>query len=397
MLSVFLHGLQLSKIDFRKNVDKWCKPNRKVIACDGTRIGITLSKLNMTPIEAQSDLSATVLTRHKRYGRMFMPYSADVPDHLVREGREHLSYLANKTFDKIMPSDILNTDTVKEKNSRLLLFCPQNTACTDIISLFIDPNQHPVFIKALAVVFKLLSSDAPVSALLPNSYSDDILITCDLIELGSGYEHQIDAMQTRYCPEVAYLFSVALQYGHQQKVVNFIRYLVHFNNNVHRADDDFPAPQPIPCSYNPESGVAYYFTEHGCKVCDLPLYAIDSSRPKADLYDDAPQEETCQKVQTRISSGGFCYSFLWFCPIHGHCLGFYLMPGHEGRKDPFSAMFSYLPEPPDEFFYDFACSLSEYSLNREPDFLKILDSGMISSMVIRISVLKPLGIAEYQN
>ena len=44
------------------------------------------------------------------------------------------------------------------------------------------------------------------------------------------------------------------------------------------------------------------------------------------------------------------------------------MPGAEGRKDPFQAMYSFMPEAPETTVYDFACSLAEYCLSREPTF-----------------------------
>lgn len=62
------------------------------------------------------------------------------------------------------------------------------------------------------------------------------------------------------------------------------------------------------------------------------------------------------------------YCFLFFCPKHGHCYGFHLILGAEGRKDPFSALLKYLPTAPRIIFYDFACQFSEYCLNREPGY-----------------------------
>ena len=47
-----------------------------------------------------------------------------------------------------------------------------------------------------------------------------------------------------------------------------------------------------------------------------------------------------------------------------------MIDGSEGRKDPFYSIFSFMKEPPMEIFYDFACSLSEYSLNREPGYFR---------------------------
>lgn len=61
--------------------------------------------------------------------------------------------------------------------------------------------------------------------------------------------------------------------------------------------------------------------------------------------------------------------FLWFCPKHyGHCYGFHIITGSEGRKDPFCSAYTYLEQAPEELFYDFSCQLEEYCLNREPGF-----------------------------
>ena len=61
---------------------------------------------------------------------------------------------------------------------------------------------------------------------------------------------------------------------------------------------------------------------------------------------------------------------LWFCPIYGHCYGFHIIAGGEGHKDPFSSLFKYCQEMPEHIYYDFACQLSEYCLNREPELFK---------------------------
>ena len=60
--------------------------------------------------------------------------------------------------------------------------------------------------------------------------------------------------------------------------------------------------------------------------------------------------------------------FLWFCPMHGHSYGFHIIESGEGRKDVFSSLYKYIETPPKHIFYDNACQLNEYCLNREPDF-----------------------------
>lgn len=99
-------------------------------------------------------------------------------------------------------------------------------------------------------------------------------------------------------------------------------------------------------------------------ICDL-----HSGEAVNKIHDDLPGlENRCSKQYPRVPASGWTYCFLFFCPLHGHCYGFHLIQGSEGRKDPFYAIYKYMPKAPKIVFYDFACSLSEYSLNREPEF-----------------------------
>ena len=102
----------------------------------------------------------------------------------------------------------------------------------------------------------------------------------------------------------------------------------------------------------------------------MPTYDIRGKSRNTNYDDDPEVDIACSKKFPSVSFGGFGYLFLWFCPIHGHCYGFHLISGGEGRKDPFSSLFKYMEKAPKHIFYDFACQLSEYCLNREPEFFK---------------------------
>ena len=53
-------------IDFRKHIDPWCGYNPKVLACDGTHIGVSLKCIDLQkPITASDNENITV-TKHKR-------------------------------------------------------------------------------------------------------------------------------------------------------------------------------------------------------------------------------------------------------------------------------------------------------------------------------------------
>ena len=82
----------------------------------------------------------------------------------------------------------------------------------------------------------------------------------------------------------------------------------------------------------------------------MPYYELDRSTGREGgrrkNYDECPQVDSiCTKNFPTVSFGGYGYMFLFFCPIHGHCYGFHLLSGGEGRKDPFSVMYKYMKTP----------------------------------------------------
>ena len=99
---------------------------------------------------------------------------------------------------------------------------------------------------------------------------------------------------------------------------------------IHSVNRPAPPTQEIPSTYNPPSGVAYYFTPSGEQVRKMPEYQVGASG-KAN-YDDIPVvHDPCTKNYPGVITAGFGYMFLWFCPIHGHCYGFHLIAG--GREE----------------------------------------------------------------
>ena len=98
----------------------------------------------------------------------------------------------------------------------------------------------------------------------------------------------------------------------------------------------------------------------------MPTYAVDGTGNRKRNYNDNCQvDKPCTKLYPLTACGRFCYMFLFFCPVYGHSYGFYLIDGWEGCKNPFCALYKYIPKLSEGMFYDNACQLSEYALNRE--------------------------------
>ena len=107
------------------------------------------------------------------------------------------------------------------------------------------------------------------------------------------------------------------------------------------------------------------------RAVTLPVYYNlgEAVSANCDDVEDGGQQP-CTKNFKKANVQGWSFCFLFFCPKHGHCYGLHLISGSEGRKDPFAALLKYLPVAPKLIFYDFACSLSEYALNREPGYFQ---------------------------
>jgi hypothetical protein len=350
-VSWFFSWCAKMNIDFRDHIDPWCGHHPRSVAGDGTHIGLCFRRLDISPIE-KADINEQRKPNHKRYDRVFLPYKAGVDDALVRKGRLHLQNTAKRYLSK-ENVQLINEDTKMEEDQNLLLVCPQDVRCKNFVSTFLVGNLPAEVKQSWAEVFLLLSSDAAISTVLPLRYHADVL-TAD------------PTVFNQFCPELGHAFEQSSKRGWGEMFNQFLLYLIDFINNLHR-NDQVPTPAlPIPNTYNPESGVAYYFSSSGNILRQLPTYVIKSASVN---HDDLPcGDQHCQKQYGKVSVGGWSYLFLWFCPIHGHCYGYHVINGAEGRKDPFSSLVRYMPDPPREIFYDFACSLSEYCLNREPQF-----------------------------
>ena len=235
----------------------------------------------------------------------------------------------------------------------------------DFMMAFINGTETPQVTQAMGHLLHLLSGDAAMSSVVPFKFHKKILQTCGAIRNDVHVPENLHEMK-KDGVEISHALQLCKLHGFGNECISFVEYLVDQTVETHNKDKSVQEPQEIPNSYNPEKGVAYYFTPHGNQIRKQPVYCVDQAKKNDD---DVPcVDEICRKKFPSVSYGGFGYMFLWFCPIHGHCYGFHLISGGEGRKDPFSSLFKYLPKAPTDIFYDFACQLHEYCLNREPQY-----------------------------
>ena len=352
--------------DFKEDIDPWCRHSPKMLAGDGTHVGVTLRQMTITPIE-QAEEQEEVATLHRRYDRVLLYQDDSCSPQELRAARNHLKDICKRVMGERVEMPV-NEDAV---NHLLLKVCLAPEVRKLVEGLVKRSFEHNVLISVADVLF-VLGCDAPVSALLPYNCIDVVREVVRNLQLATAPNDCLESLNS-ISPELKRLLRAAnITHCQEDKTIvyNFVLYLCDRVLHVHSRDKDAPVPVPVPGSFRPSSGVAYNFTPTGEQVRKLPRYQINKET-RQNQHDDPPaEEERCRKVYPQVSRGGYSYMFLWFCPVHGHCYGFHLISGGEGRKDPFSSLFKYMERAPEVVFYDNACQLSEYCLNREPAFFK---------------------------
>ena len=320
----FFSWIAAFKLDFRKEIDPWCQYRPKMLACDGTHIGVSVRNMKLDPTITTPDDKDTVLKPvHKRKNRLILPDKTQW---------KHMWYIAKKCLKKLKPNDKLHRDLEEEKTTDLLNYAYRNCSIPfyELLVVFSQNLQHIDVLRVIGRILLMLSGDAAMSSVAPFNSHDLLLLMCDHASVGLIVQKEVEEMK-HYCIELAELLVLGQKHNCTALGVNFIRYLVHQIKEVHTRNRPTPEVNEIPGSYNPSSGTAYYFTESGNQLCQMPKYQVnDGDKEKNALFDDRPEvDDLCSKLFPKVSCAGFGYMFLWFCPIHGHCYGFHLISGGE--------------------------------------------------------------------
>ena len=361
-IQVVFGWMAAHKIDFRKEIDPWCKYTPKILACDGTHIGVSLRHMNIHPIEKPDLPDEAFPARHQRNDRVLIP---------DKGARIFLRYLCNRYKNTLKPNQIMRPEVQQQKSIEFLAHVAAtcDPEVIDLVRAFVEESVHDDVLDVLERIFFMMSGDAALSSVLP-FLSHDIIEDClnDFEEDGPNPEEKVET----FCMEIAQLMIVSKEHGCKDICLNFCKYIIKKIRMIHSHNRPIPDVEEIPGSYDPRNGTAYYFSESGNQLRKMPHYSVSGKPDRCDCDNNADQPEIdkCTKLYPRASYGGFGYIFLWFCPIHGHSYGFHCINGGEGRKDVFSSLYKYLEKQPEHIFYDFACQLHEYCLNREPELFK---------------------------
>ena len=352
-------------IEFRQACH-WCPPGPpKVLACDGTKIGMGFKQSFVTPIE-KPELQFHSNSIPSRLNRCFLQAN-------VKSAESHKSYANAREFMKIMCQLVLTNQSKKleeENHTRSIASLRQYLPEQAIASFNVMVQTDDLAVKIVyATFYNLLSYDDSLDAVIPLEICAELLQFIECIELGIANQDSLLYITTKlkyFNAPLVQLISFTGQMP-SQDIISLLRCCIEIVYKIHENDVPPDPAVPIADTYNPPKfGRAYYFSSHGCQVRRLRQFPIDA-RKKGSNFDDSP-DAYCLKKFPQVSKKGTNYLFLWFCPHHGHCYGYHIIPGSEGRKDPSASLYMYTEECPEVVLYDFTCSLSEYTHNRESGY-----------------------------
>ena len=160
--------------------------------------------------------------------------------------------------------------------------------------IFTEKALHQDMLHVLARLYYMLSGGA---AMAPFDCHELLQVCYDCALVGQPSEKDLQELKT-YHVELAQLTIFGITHKCQQYVEDFCQCLVDEIKRVHENNRPSPAVNPVPNSYNPSSGTAYYFTPSGVQLCQLPTYEVctDNKEQNAN-FDDFPEvDQACRMM-----------------------------------------------------------------------------------------------------
>ena len=155
--------------------------------------------------------------------------------------------------------------------------------------IFTEKAMHQDMLHVLARLYYMLSGDAAMSTVAPFDCHELLQVCYDCTLVGQPSEKDLQELKT-HCVELVQLIIFGITHKCQQFVKDFYQCLVDEIKRVHENNRPSPAVNPLPNSYNPSSGTAYYFTPSGVQLHQLPTYEVCADDKEKDAnFDDFPE------------------------------------------------------------------------------------------------------------
>ena len=278
----FFAWLAAFKIDFRKEMDPWCGHKPETLACDGTHIGVSLRQMNLRNPVTSPDPTLPVLDmHHQRYDRVLITDT---------QMRKHLSYLSRKYLRKLKPEEHMDPNIEEERKrefqQNIHVHCDQPV--NNFILALVQKSEDQEILYYIARILYMLSGDAAMDAVVP-FLCHKLLNTC----ISDVHQNMVNVQSMEKLRhdggiDIVKSLDLSIKHGCIPLVTEFWEYVQKKVEKLHK-DNNRPSPPVarIPNTYDPSSGSAYYFTEHGEQIRKMPEYRV-SGRITTANYDEPP-------------------------------------------------------------------------------------------------------------
>ena len=171
-ISWFFGWLSAFKIDFRKEIDPYCGYDPKILACDGTHIGVSLRHLRLDNPVTKADTHDKVPWVHGRVTqRLFQ--DDNIRTHVKYMSMKYLNGLRQETLTPLEENEISLDIQEKLSNEKPL---------KDFLQQFLFPSVEPEVLNVQAELLHQLSGEYQIESVLPFRAFDLVLSICDKLE-----------------------------------------------------------------------------------------------------------------------------------------------------------------------------------------------------------------------
>jgi hypothetical protein len=263
------------RVDFRE-VCSHCGSNPKVLAGDGTKLGLFFQHSKSEPIE-KPDCDLRVPPVHRRNERQFFSYSArdDGP------GRKQEMTIARHCLHFFVAKNYNKLDVFKKTNDYKVISGLSDQEKKDkLLSVLAHQLHHPIcsyidlsfdqeLVKALNPVLEVCATEAPLTSLI------NFRLIQRLSDVTSDCGAQSINVVHEDLPEIFSFYKVANSFNEGESINVLIKYIIEKIKTVHKDDKETESADAVIRPYNPEvQGRAYYFTEHGGQLRHMPTYVM---------------------------------------------------------------------------------------------------------------------------
>ena len=154
----FFGWLSAFKIDFRKEIDPFCGYNPRVLACDGTHIGVSLRHLKLEKPVTKADRPDVIpWNHHKPERRVFQKDTV----------RNHMRYMARRILNRVNPEKILPPIEERALTLESLDIISQHKPLRDFVQPILFETLRKDYLELCAEFLHSLSGDDFIATIIP--------------------------------------------------------------------------------------------------------------------------------------------------------------------------------------------------------------------------------------